>query len=154
MSRNVPAPLGALFARPNALSGRDFQEGAAYARSRSRHMEASILPFPDKIYDATSQILASYPALEAVVRSAPPRAQLYAENHVPGDTRRHLYSHGETASPRSSTQSTSRSLTLNAEDCERAPRPREVGSGALTFYKWGCRQDPRTWDWSLTFGTS
>ena len=39
-------------------------------------LEASILPFPDKIYDATfkrlNEILASYPTLEAVVRSAHP----------------------------------------------------------------------------------
>ena len=70
-----------------------------------------------------------------------PRAQLYAAKHVPGDSRRHLYSHGVTALFNAVNES-----IADFDDCEHRALAR---SGlALTFYQWGCRQDPRTWDWS------
>ena len=69
-----------------------------------------------------------------------PRAELYSSAHVAGTNRRHLYSHGLTALYTAVNES-----IADGDDCEHRALAR---SGlALTFYQWGCRQDPRTWHW-------
>ena len=70
-----------------------------------------------------------------------PRAELYRDTWVPGVTRRHIYAHGLTA-----IYSAVNAAMSDAADLEHRAAAR---SGLdLGFYRWGCRSDPRTWDFT------
>jgi ribonuclease HI len=70
-----------------------------------------------------------------------PRATLYADTWTAGRTRRHMYAHGLAA-----VYTAVASALADSEDLEHRAAAR--AGLDLAMYRMGCRQDPRTWDFT------
>ena len=83
---------------------------------------------------------AAYNAVAQRTQSTP-RAEIYTSKPVAGRTRRHLWAHGLVA-----LFNAVNSAMSDVHDTEHRAAAR--AGLALSLYSWGCRQPPRTWQWT------